>query len=143
MTEFAEQRLDLHYVVMESAPGDWRYTGDDRMEEFVYDGSIHCKVVEAIVAARLTEVDEGECILCTNPIGYVLYDDDDNPSGNGVRWHWTTAVWYGQHTDVIFLCEECSPHSIRDLFEERAQKQIDAHLHMVRAAHGDTSKGKD
>ena len=123
-SEFLPQHLDAHYVVMESSPVTWRYAGDENEQVPEWDPHIHLKIRTAVVTKGLFIPDEGECDLCTDPIGYVLNDDDDDPRGNGVSWHWATAVYYGRHADILLLCEECSPHSIRDLFEERAKPNL-------------------
>lgn len=130
MTEFAEQRLNVHYVVLESEPGHWQpdpTTASDHY--FVYDASLHCEVVATIARKSLLIPDEGECDLCTASIGYVSTQPEESP--HIVQyWRCTTAAWYGRHADVLLLCEGCSPHAIRDLFEERAKPKS------VRAARG-------
>ena len=43
------------------------------------------------------------------PIGYVLYDDDDDYV-RGLQWRWLTLI---QRDDkVIVVCEDCSPTNL-------------------------------
>lgn len=50
--------------------------------------------------------------FCTQPVGWVLHEDDDNPHAGGLRWAWTTLV--ETEGGVLAVCEECSPGNLYD-----------------------------
>ena len=54
---------------------------------------------------NLTDEATGQC--CSNPVGWVLYEDDDEPWRSGMTWRQVTLVWSDEGIAVV--CEDCSP----------------------------------
>lgn len=53
----------------------------------------------------LTDEATGQC--CSNPIGWVLYEDDEEPHRSGMTWRQVTLVWSDE--GIAAVCEDCSP----------------------------------
>lgn len=52
--------------------------------------------------------DEATGQMCSNPVGWVLVEDDEGrPMGSGLEWRQTTLVWTDEGVAVV--CEDCSP----------------------------------
>lgn len=47
-----------------------------------------------------------------NPVGWVLHEDDEHPSGGGLRWAYTALVEHNGR--AIAVCEDCDPATVYD-----------------------------
>jgi hypothetical protein len=91
---------DVNPTIYHDEHGDRAVVEDPRLTD------VQTAVVQALVDAP----DEGECAGCRASIGYVLVEDDDNPSRSGWSWHFTTVVIRGAHT--LLVCEDCDPDNL-------------------------------
>jgi hypothetical protein len=60
-------------------------------------------------AARVVVAEEGEthCQDCGDPIGWLLFEDDERPQQSGMRWLLVCVVATG--ATAVLVCEDCSP----------------------------------
>lgn len=111
---------ELRWYDIETDPAEVVYT-DDGAGQPVPTGmglTDDCRVlpgdVQRLLEQVVADVDSHTCQAntCSNRVGHVLHDDDDDPRGNGVRWAWATVVTVGDRALVV--CEDCTPSTVYD-----------------------------
>ena len=119
MTDTAVTVQSVGYVEIDASPAE-EHWGDPTFPgptEFVVK-SEYAILPDAFVAAIKWLIDNpddgGRCAACylVGRIGYILHDDDDDPSGNGLRWSHTVLVQSAPLGPVVAICEDCSPGGI-------------------------------